>query len=58
MFSRRPVSRVLYMTIIYLGQTFLHGSSRLLRPADNGYACFLDVAPDGVYKAAKSPKRR
>lgn len=55
MFSRKPVSRVLFMTIIYLGRAFLQGSSRLLRPADNGYACFLDVAPDGVYKAAVSP---
>ena len=36
MFSRRPVSRVLFLTIIYLGHALLQGSSRLLRPADHG----------------------
>ena len=36
-FPCRPVSRVLYMTIIYLDVISLKRSSRLLRPADHGY---------------------
>ena len=56
-FPCRPVSRVLYVTIIYLDVISLKRSSRLLRLADHDMP-FHDVAPDGVYKADMSPHRR
>ena len=48
MFSRRPVSRVLYMTIIYLGRAFLHGLAGGFL-----FCCtFLKVAFTGSYPAS------
>ncbi len=59
----KSVSRVLYSTVIYLGRTFLHGSSHVTESNTPGKRASIDafrisVAPGGVYMAERSPARR
>ena len=54
----KSISRVLYLTIIYLGPLLLMGSSDTPRDETGNLMCLsIDLAPDGVYIAAKSPLR-
>jgi len=47
----KPVSRVLYLMIIYLGLVLLRGSSHLRGSAGLPLILFHGVAPGGVYRA-------
>ena len=56
----KPISRVLYLTIIYLDQPLLTGSSDLPtgRQRAAAFYALFGLAPDGVYTAGMSPYRR
>ena len=54
-FTSKTVSRVLYLTVIYLGAPLPARSSHLLRTAGPAYLSSHGVAPDRVYSDGQFP---
>ena len=53
--SSKTVSRVLYLTVIYLGGLLPDRSSHLLEDGRAGLVSSHGVAPDRVYSIGQSP---
>lgn len=53
--SSKTVSRVLYLTVIYLGGLLPDRSSHLLENDRAGQSSLHGVAPDRVYSIGQSP---